>query len=174
MLKTTNAKVDTAFFKPDELERVISYYHYMFDDNPNRLTTKAGCWQPSVYKQNKAEVYVYHLTEFVDQDIFGWLSSLLKERLGKEIVDMRYYQYLPGTSVGWHDDNHTRGAASIYLQKDWKKEYGGLFMWEETDGSGIHAVVPEQNTMIYQEGCWHATTPTYHFSPDRIVLQVFF
>lgn len=173
MASTTNVRIDKNLFTPDQLEKVISYYHYMFDDNPTRLSVKAGCWQPTAFKQNKAEVYVYHLTENMDDEIYHWLSDLLEEKVGMKQIDMRYYQYLPGTSVGWHDDNTTNGGATIFLQKDWKIEYGGLFMWEEHDGS-IHAEIPDQNTMVYQRGCRHASTPTYDFSPHRIVLQAFF
>jgi hypothetical protein len=180
MASTANVRVDKEVFTPDELEKVLAYYHYMFDDNTIHASVKGYCWQEDVYKQNKADVNVYHLTENMDEDIYQWLSDLLEEKVGLKQIDMRFYQYLPGTSVGWHEDNFSNegeprpnGGATIFLQKDWKREYGGLFMWEEHDGS-IHAEIPDQNTMVYQRGCHHASTPTYDFSPHRIVLQAFF
>lgn len=161
------------FFEPDELQRVIEYFEDVCLDNPQLFTGK-DVWTPRLSENSQNDTFVYHLERKIDTDIFDWLEGYMINRFDKVPSNMRFYQYMPGSHIDWHRDGEKNGAASIYLNEDWKKEYGGLFLWREEDGS-FRGELPKMNRCLYDlAGAVHSTTPTYKTSPVRRSLQVFF
>jgi hypothetical protein len=113
--------------------------------------------------QESAPVMIY---DMVDPDI---LQKRLKEVYPTE-KDMHFmiYYWPVGSYVAWHPDNHVEMTASVYMNKYWNRDWGGLFLYEE--GDKILAEIPEWNKLVLQSPpVPHASTPvtkSYFGSPD--------
>ena len=77
-----------------------------------------------------------------------------------------------GSFIPWHNDEKYALTGTIYLNQNWHKDFGGLFLYE--DNLEIKALIPE-----YNKGCFfvppvnHTTTLTSINSPLRETLQIF-
>lgn len=62
-------------------------------------------------------------------------------------LDMHHYLWHKYSGISMHDDPGHLFGATLYLNKNWDINYGGIFIWRDVDGS-LHAVSPEYNTMV--------------------------
>jgi Rps23 Pro-64 3,4-dihydroxylase Tpa1-like proline 4-hydroxylase len=76
-----------------------------------------------------------------------------------------------GCYVNDHYDNHVDYAFTIYLNKTWQKEYGGIFQFDIENN--IYNIVPEYNTMVILKNNLHRVTKQTSKNL-RISLQGFF
>lgn len=175
MKSTKNCQVIEEFFAPELLQEVLTHYDdVMAEGSPLRIA-KDHIWRDDMHVGDYFKnTYFYHITQNMDDDVYGLIEKQMISKFDKVPKAMFYYLYTPGSTLQWHSDAEKGGACTIYLQeKVWRKEDGGLYLWEEHDGS-IHGVRPRLNTAVYNEELMHCSTPTYDFSPIRKVLQVFF
>ena len=74
--------------------------------------------------------------------------------------------------IPWHDDKGYKITGTVYLNKDWEKNWGGLFLYENS--SDIKALVPEYNKgCFFEPPIMHSTTLTAIDAPMRESLQIF-
>ena len=83
-----------------------------------------------------------------------------------------YYHYWTKLSgINWHDDYSYRFGATLYLN-DWKKEWGGLFLWED---DGLHCLCPKKGMLVINtEKQLHSVSTISNSAPyARRSIQIF-
>lgn len=58
-----------------------------------------------------------------------------------------FYVWHRGSHIPWHTDGRYALGSTVYLNKAWNIDDGGLFLWKD-DESKIHAEIPEYNKAI--------------------------
>jgi len=91
----------------------------------------------------------------------------------KEIVG-HFYIWTKGSHIPMHNDSNYEYGCTIYLNKYWDIDWGGLYIWKEGDKLNIEK--PEFNKLIINKGnTKHGTTLLNYNAPEeRLTLQVFF
>lgn len=86
-----------------------------------------------------------------------------------------YYAWLPGSGIGLHNDNGRRFAATVYLNKNWHLNDGGIFLWEDKNTGKLEALQPSFNTVIINDSNeMHLVTPiSAHVNVPRLTIQIF-
>lgn len=91
---------------------------------------------------------------------------------------MRINNYLPGGGLPPHTD-HAWGSMTLFLNKEWKEEWGGNFVWwtdEDTEQENGIAYSPKYNCGILDcypeptDGCLHRVEKV---TQERISVQAF-
>ena len=83
------------------------------------------------------------------------------------------YQIMPYKSgISKHSDGNKKFGATLYLNKHWDIDYGGLLIYED---DGLKALCPKYNTlMINTPKHLHLVTAVTNAAPEsRITLQIF-
>jgi len=90
-------------------------------------------------------------------------------------ISMNYHVWLPNSGISSHDDLNHKFGATIYLNKNWDVDFGGLFVWEKFDSSGMKALVPECRTLVLNDSHEkHLVTIVSNYIPEpRISIQIF-
>ena len=91
----------------------------------------------------------------------------------KEIVG-HFYIWTKGSHIPMHNDSNYEYGCTIYLNKYWDIDWGGLYIWKEGDKLNIEK--PEFNKLIINKGnTKHGTTLlNYNVPEERLTLQIFF
>ena len=101
-------------------------------------------------------------------------ANLLRLGIKRPMKGVKLYFWIPGSYIPWHNDGIYTAGLTIYLNKFWKVEYGGLFQFTNTSNV-VETIVPSGNVGVYQEGgVPHSTTVVAKHAPVRRTLQVFF
>ena len=82
-----------------------------------------------------------------------------------------FYYWPVNSYIPWHTDVNGVGGMTVYLNKQWSRDNGGLFLYE--DQGKINGIVPKQNLCVLQTGrTMHSTTPVLPRGKLRCTLQV--
>jgi Rps23 Pro-64 3,4-dihydroxylase Tpa1-like proline 4-hydroxylase len=88
-------------------------------------------------------------------------------------ITAQFYCWTPLSYIPFHNDDQKKLSATIYLNKIWKKDWGGLFIYEEKDN--LQAIAPSFNKCIINNSfVEHSVTLTTIDSPYRETIQIFF
>jgi len=86
---------------------------------------------------------------------------------------IQFYYWTQGSHIPWHTDIDYNGGITIYLNKSWDENWGGIFLYK--DGESISGLYPKPNLSIKLcGGIPHSVTPTSKNSDVRFTLQIFF
>ena len=115
------------------------------------------------YEINKEHLH-YIKSKFIE------LDDKFKD---KEIVG-HFYIWTKGSHIPMHNDSNYEYGCTIYLNKYWDIDWGGLYIWKEGDKLNIEK--PEFNKLIINKGnTKHGTTLlNYNVPEERLTLQIFF
>ena len=158
------------FFDDKTYLEVYNYAYTRWKENANNFQTNFT-WSETVTKDS-AVILTHQLYE--GEDIYEKIKETVKERIGLDkFTYMFLFYYTPGAHIPWHtDQEYKNGALTIYLNYDWDKDTGGLFLYN--DGEGIKALVPEGNLGVYQpDGMWHAVSCLSRCANIRMSIQIF-
>lgn len=157
------------FLDPDTFNKVVSYAMNKWTSSVNSFKTNQH-WPQFIIKDSN--IILTHDIE--DNDIIKKLSHSLKKVYDyKKINELMIYYYNPGCHIPWHDDAHSNGSVTIYLNDEWDIDHGGLFMYNE--GDGIRAISPEKNMLVFQlGGIPHSVSVLSPRAPVRVTIQAFF
>jgi Rps23 Pro-64 3,4-dihydroxylase Tpa1-like proline 4-hydroxylase len=131
------------------------------------------CWKDSI-KKNSSQVSILNLTDVVE-------FSIPIKKLYNEIIletkslkfSLCFYVWHNLSFIPFHKDGGYSIASTIYLNQTWEKDFGGLFLYEESNE--IKAIVPKFNMCLINEvNINHGTSLIAINSPLRLTLQVFF
>jgi hypothetical protein len=88
-----------------------------------------------------------------------------------EALTIQHYVWMTGAGISRHDDGDYRFGATIYLNRAWRSEDGGVFMWAD---DGEHALCPRFNTMVINDQRQpHWVTPVSPAAAEpRLTLQI--
>ena len=123
-------------------------------------------------RQSSAAVLVRDYDEVLSRLI---LDALLKSGI---VEHDRYavmsYAWTRLSYIPWHNDANHSEALTIYLNDVWEKDWGGLFLYEDEDGS-IRGFAPAFNCGLKnRSNVLHATTPVTLDAPEpRFSIQIF-
>lgn len=132
-------------------------------------------WSKEIYAESPA-IICMKLPERINNKIINNLKSLDFLELKENVVfAISANVGTCGSFLGKHSDGENRKAISLYLNKDWGIEDGGIFIWYADASEEWKAIVPEYNLAIYntENGAPHFTTPVLTKNKFRISLQVF-
>ena len=112
------------------------------------------------------------------------VSSNLKELILNDIAKLlpptsnlmiQHYLWMRNSGIAWHEDSHKKFGATIYLNKEWHVNWGGIFLYAVENRSPqdeLKAVFPAHNTMIVNDlQEYHAVTPV-NVKVVRTTLQI--
>ena len=124
-----------------------------------RTSYPTNAWQGDIIHQS-TPIMIYDMSDGTDI-----LLKRLKEIMDIKISNFMIYYWPVGSYIPWHNDNQKNFTATLYCNRVWDRNWGGLFLYEE--GDKILAEVPEWNKLIVQTNKeWHSTTsvtkPYYH------------
>jgi len=119
------------------------------------------------------------------------ISTVLNENLSKKVENklqkilpeydsllIQLYCWLPNSAISIHDDRDYKFGATLYLNRDWNANWGGIFLWQENDydiENGLFSgFTPSYNTIVINDSKQkHMITP---ISPkcdeSRLTIQI--
>jgi hypothetical protein len=164
------------FFNPDMLEKVLAEFpdlsvgkSYKIDNAGQvKLASKGtGYFGPAT----KAFVQFLNSQPFLDflQELTGIDERLIPDH---EFLGGGLHEIKRGGFLKLHADfnKHSKGLdrrlnALIYLNKDWKEEYGGHFeLWDKDLTNCVQKITPHFNTLAI----FSTTDFSYHGHPDPL------
>ena len=164
------------FFDEVSLDEILAYFpdlkskgDYNFKNaNENKLATKGE------YKLSEhAREFIRFLNSQVFLDFLTNLTGIENLIPDPTLVGGGYHELKPGGFLKIHSDFNKhpntkldrRINVLVYLNKDWKSEYGGQFeLWNETMTECIKRIEPNFNTMAI----FSTTSKSYHGNPGII------
>ena len=111
-------------------------------------------------------------------DLEGDLKQSVLECLEHHVLpyqeaNVQLYVWHKNSGISMHDDNGRYGC-TIYLNREWDINWGGIFIWN--DGEELRALNPTYNMMVLNtENEDHMVTTVSPFADDfRYSLQIWF
>lgn len=129
-------------------------------------------WANNIVKGSSL-VLAYELKEIHLKYIKSKFIEIDKKFEQKEIVG-HFYVWTKGSQIPLHNDSNYTHGCTLYLNKYWEIDWGGLFIWLENEN--IKVEKPEFNKLIINENnTRHGTTMINYNAPEeRLTLQIFF
>lgn len=164
------------FFDKDSLDEILVHFpdlkskaDYNFKNaNENKLATKGE------YKLSEhAREFIRFLNSQVFLDFLTNLTGIENLIPDPSLAGGGYHELKPGGFLKIHSDFNKhpdtkldrRINVLVYLNKDWKSEYGGQFeLWNETMTECVKKIEPNFNTMAI----FSTTSKSYHGNPGII------
>jgi len=88
-------------------------------------------------------------------------------------IGLNYNRWYPGSFIPFHNDQIFKLASTVYLNENWDRDYGGLFLYEYKNE--LKAIVPKYNhAVINSNSVVHGTSIVSPRAPIRETLQLFF
>jgi Rps23 Pro-64 3,4-dihydroxylase Tpa1-like proline 4-hydroxylase len=109
-----------------------------------------------------------------DNKLHQKISDYVKTKCQLDTLKtIQYYYWTPGSHIPWHNDGNYNGGITVYLNKAWDEDWGGIFLYK--DGDMINGFYPKSNRCIMQcGGIPHSVAPTSKNSDVRLTIQIFF
>lgn len=128
-------------------------------------------WDYRIVKDSNL-VLINYLT--MDNSLYEKIKNIINKKcLIDKIKNIMFYYWMPGSHIPWHNDSGYNGGITIYLNKSWDEDWGGIFLLK--DGNMINGIYPKQNRSIIQYGgVPHSVAPTTTNSDVRFTIQIFF
>jgi Rps23 Pro-64 3,4-dihydroxylase Tpa1-like proline 4-hydroxylase len=140
------------FFDNDLIEELSTFAIKSYKSN--KLRTNFSSWGDGIV-QNSSAVLIYDIA--YDHEIYKKLCK----KFDTEDYNFTFQYWTQGSYIPWHDDGYAAEAGTVYLNKKWNLDWGGLFMWMDDSSKKIYAEKPEYNKLIFLSGNIndHSTTP---------------
>ena len=132
-------------------------------------------------------VWGAHLVLGLKGDVLGTavdpsINNNIKEALTKHVPELcdvdtevrsQYFQWKPSAGISMHSDHLFKFVATLYLNREWEVDYGGIFLWQDLDNE-LRAQCPEYNAiMIDTDTLNHCVTPVTYAAPEnRLTIQI--
>jgi len=144
-----------------------------FKQDSDTYWTSHDVWTDNLKDGMDGTVLCQHVSDKYNKIISECVKPHLPEWDGE--YDMMWYVWDKGSGINWHNDLPHRFAATIYLNDNWLKEHGGVFLWQENKTYDIHGWLPKANTMVVNDqGEQHYVTPiTSNALVCRHTIQIF-
>jgi hypothetical protein len=122
-----------------------------------------GFWGKTLADGSFGPVYMLHLDEYAPT-IENKIWESLPQFKGYYPYSLFLHIWEPGSQINWHDDIHDKSweelTTTIYLNKNWDINWGGLFLCKESSDSPTGQwFAPVHNQLSwFVPPVWHATT----------------
>lgn len=161
----------------DEIYKVGLDYITMKYSGPVLKTWTNFAWHPDIVKDSAAVICIEMPNDIIKriQDSL-YYSGIFDPSLHKKLTETNaalIYVWTKDSYIPSHSDGLYSKAITIYLNRKWEYNDGGLFNWKNPKTSEWISVVPKFNmAMINDSGYMHGTTPVKS-SQFRITAQIF-
>jgi len=82
-------------------------------------------------------------------DILYRLKQALSSHLPKHNdAKYQYYNWHKMSGIALHEDHGYSFGATLYLNKKWDPNWGGVFIWGEDSNNLTNAIIPQYNTLV--------------------------
>jgi hypothetical protein len=164
-------KVIENFFENEEITFIKNYAEDILNTQEILSSDIIDNWHKKLNTSTN-RINTYHINSKIDSELYEIISEKIKKSFNMEIKGSSFYFWLNNSNINWHNDSGHAGAATIYLNRNWDKNWGGYFVYENDNKLGIE--IPKYNKCIFQTGgIEHATTPVDKKAPIRKSLQIF-
>jgi Rps23 Pro-64 3,4-dihydroxylase Tpa1-like proline 4-hydroxylase len=141
--------------------------------NERKWSSSLFMWDESIHNGIKGSC----MSSLVSPELCKKIEKDIKKHIPNNYsglyMQFHVFQYYSGVAA--HDDGTRTFGATIYLNKDWDVNWGGIFLWKENEKDEIlKGVLPKPNMMVLNDETQiHMVTP---ISPDckepRISIQI--
>lgn len=129
------------------IENIMNYFQSIVQKN---------VWSSSIeWDQNLSLISSNILThkisnKFLNKEIKYNVEKTLKIDFHNEKLDFIPFLYIwsGGSYITWHDDTSYPYNGTIYLNKKWNSNDGGVFLYKNHKNNEINGIEPEYNTMV--------------------------
>jgi len=135
-------------------------------------------WRSSLYwyfgfKNSSSPVLSFEIEDDIFKNIIKNKFISFFPQLTNKSMTVFYYIWPNLSFIPFHTDGGKYMGATIYLNEEWDKNHGGLFLYE--NNNEINVIIPEFNKCVVNDlKINHATTLTTIEAPYRETLQIFF
>lgn len=137
-------------------------------------TSNRNVWGEHLLVGLKGDVSATAVDPIINQKIKDGIIKHFPELCDKDTeIRSQYFQWEHGSGISTHHDHLFKFVATLYLNKEWKDDYGGIFMWRDANNQ-LHAQCPEYNAIIMDtDTSPHLVTPVTYASPEsRLTIQI--
>jgi hypothetical protein len=155
-------------------EDIITQIQNIIRENINSPNWKTSMFWQEPIKKSSSVVSIFDLGNYISikELILKHYEPHLDLKKFKDFY-LLYYIWPPLSYIPFHFDEYSKIASTIYLNKNWDKDHGGLFMCKKDDD--YLAITPKYNHCIINSSDEiHGTTLTTTDAPKRETLQIFF
>ena len=135
-----------------------------------------GRWDPNLFVGNFGPVYMLPLDEY--NNYFYDKFTQVHPDFANSIVITTFLQiWTNGSGINWHTDLDDRMAATIYLNQNWDRNWGGLFLFKGAESDNTAGWInPTYNRCVwFKSPLWHSVSLISRAAPEpRISIQIFF
>ena len=159
-LQKIKLQISNAQFEKVYQERE-SHYSHVFKSSNNRVT-------------EKGEVYISNYYQAVDRETQEFLKNKIAPIIGKEIKKIipnirnimtpQLMRFSKGSFLRMHVDDYAGEAGyTIFINKNWKWDYGGILNFVSVDGEIALPIFPENNLAIIRD----ESKKSFHFVSEQ-------
>jgi hypothetical protein len=153
------------------LLKVDELVEKLMNDKNSNFTTSTLLWQKELI--GSSTPVLRYVLSHNEREVYNLLKNEIESKIPYKIESIMIYLWPNLSHITWHNDGVYTAGLTIYLNKFWDKNWGGLFLYEEIDE--IKAIAPKRNLGVLQiGGVEHATTTVNYGADFRITLQMFF
>ncbi len=154
---------------PDDLIKEV--FTYLDNNSYRNVWRQSIYWTKNLKANNPTALTLSDLPIFMATPIIEHFQKLDK-KYSKYKCHCIFYIWPPMSHIGWHNDDKWEVGASIYLNKEWNRNDGGLFLYTEKGQNKF--IIPEYNMCVVNEGHTdHAVSALASHGPHRLSLQIF-
>ena len=179
----TNLKITTQHLHMEQTLRIFdnflddALYNECYEYSTSRfespemsLRTNLS-WNQNIRKDSN--LVLTHILS-TDNDLYKKINDIIKTKCQVDsIKNIMFYYWTQGSHIPWHNDGCHNGGITIYLNKVWDEDWGGIFLFKDDDT--INGFYPKQNRSVMQlGGIQHSVAPTTKNSDIRFTIQIFF
>lgn len=131
-------------------------------------------WNKELRYGTNGKVLITKLDQDIRAEVMSDVSSYLPY---SNDLTMNFHVGLAESGIAMHNDKGHRFGATIYLNKVWHEDFGGLFLWMEDsdDPTNLRGYIPEYRSLVInQDNEYHMVTRVSpKLSEIRLSIQIF-
>ena len=148
--------------------------NYIKKCDKNQCWSSNSKWNKNIVK-NSGLVTILPISNFSEQLINSFILYDKKFEVEEYFFCFQYYEWHRGSYIPWHNDYCYDFGGTIYLNKEWDVEDGGIFFYAETDDvSDLKCIYPKYNTLVLNDSkeLHHVSLVNYHSKEERKTIQI--
>jgi hypothetical protein len=146
VIRTYNNVLDEHLIK-----NVMDYFKSILSEN---VWSSSIGWDQSLSLLSSNVVTHTIFDKFLAKEIKNSIEKVLNIDFEKE--DLAFvpsiYVWGGGSYITWHPDNRYPYNGTIYLNKEWNSDDGGVFLYKDNQTKEIKGIEPTYNSMVVNSG----------------------
>jgi Rps23 Pro-64 3,4-dihydroxylase Tpa1-like proline 4-hydroxylase len=133
-----------------------------------------GFWQEDL-RRPESHIKIRFLSKKKSQLLKVHLMDhgIMRKNFQGEFAAMAY-KWTPLSYIPWHSDGSHEVGVTIYLNKEWNADWGGLLLIKDPKAEKIITFPPTYNTAVVNDSkVEHSTTALTADAPPRLTIQCF-